>query len=102
MTEASLMIQSKSTDPDYTVGGLYIPSNPPGADIYIDWSPIRDYIGNIVKAPTILTDIPQDLHTIILKLIRYHDDIIIAEVVGGYYSSVYGVLLPFPTPVPPT
>ena len=96
------MIQSKSTDPDYTVGGLYIFSNPPGADIYVDWSPIRDSTGNIVKAPTILTDIPQGLHTIMFKLIGYHDDIVTAEVVGGYYSSIYGILLPFPAPVPPT
>jgi hypothetical protein len=96
------MIQSKYTDPEYAVGGLHIFSNPPGADIYIDYKPVRDSAGNIVKTPAILTDIPQGLHTITFKFIGYHDDIITAEVVGGYYSSVYGVLLPFPVPIPPT
>ncbi len=96
------MIQNKSTDPDYMVGGLYIFSNPPGADIYMDWNPVKDSAGNIVKAPAILTDIPQGLHTISFKLTGYHDDIVTTEIVGGYYSSVYGVLLPFPAPIPPT
>lgn len=96
------MTQSKSIDPDYTVGGLYIFSNPPGADIYINYKPIIDSLGNIVKAPAILTDIPQGLYNISFKLIGYHDDIVTAEVVGGYYSSIYGILLPFPAPVPPT
>ena len=95
------MIQNKSIDP-YIVGGLYIFSNPPGADIYMDWNPARDSTGNIVKAPAILTDIPQGLHTISFKLIGYHDDIVTTEIVGGHYSGVYGILLPFPSHIPPT
>ncbi len=94
------MIQIKSTE--YDVGGLYIFSNPPGADIYIDYKPVLDDNGNIAKAPAILTDIPQGLHTIIFKLTGHHDDVVTSQVVGGYYSSVYGILLPFPAPVPPT
>lgn len=96
------MTQSRYIDPERIVGGLYIFSDPPGADIYIDRNPVRDSIGNIVKAPAILTDIPQGLYIITLKLIGYDDDIITATVVGGYYASIYGVLLPLPAPVPPT
>ncbi len=91
-----------SQEPNYTLGGLYIFSEPSDADIYLNWNPVRDSAENIAKTPTILTDIPQGLYNITLKLPGHHDDSITVEVVGGYYSSAYGVLLPFPVPVPPT
>lgn len=96
------MTEKIDPDQNHTVGGLYIYSDPPGADIYIDYAPIRDATGNIATTPTILTDIPQGLHSVGFKMIGYHDDIVTTEVVGGYYASVYGILLPLPMPTPPT
>lgn len=81
------MNQNKST--------LYVFSDPPGADVYINNNPIiQNQI--IVKTPAIITDIPEGTYLITFKIIGHRDDTIIADAIGGYSSSIYGVLLPIP------
>ena len=75
-----------------STGSIYVTSEPSGADISIDGSPMGE------QTPCTITNVPAGTHTIKLTLMGYHNWTTNLQVIAGETVYVHATLTPLPKP----
>ncbi len=78
------------------IGIINIQSTPEGAEVYMDGNSIRDTSGNVVKAPVILSYVPEGPHWFTFKMSGYFDEIKLIGSIANMQHNVNIVMRPIP------
>jgi hypothetical protein len=74
------------------LGRIIVNTRPVNVDIFLDGQSVLDSSGNIVKSPSILSNVSEGIHNITFSKDGYNNMTITVKVKNGFYSEAKAIL----------